>query len=514
MSIYGKIISKTVFLIILFFGFISCTTKEIVDYKPSSLDIIPIPNKVSKTQGYFEVNNKTSLVFDNALENSAHFLNKYIAKGLGYELSNNSKNNSIVFAIDTDIVGIESYRISIDKKNMLIESRNDIGAFYAVQTIRQLLPSSFENETYNKNKVKFDLLKIEDSPRYNYRGFMLDVARHFFSVDDVKHIIDLLTIYKINILHLHLTDDQGWRIEIKSWPNLTEYGSKSSVNNEKGGFYTQEEYIEIQNYALKNHITIIPEIDMPGHINAALSSYPKLNCDNKATEPYSGIKVGFSSLCIKKDITYQFVDDVIREISEITSGDYIHIGGDESRETKEDDYISFINKTRNIVKSYGKEPIGWDEIVDADIESNAMLQFWGKVKNVKLAAKKGAKIIMSPSDKIYLDIKYNDSTNLGLTWAGLNNVEDAYNWEVDSLIEGVGGENIVGIEAPLWTETIVTSDDIEYMLFPRVIGVAEIAWSKKENRNWEEYKKRLSKQKLRLDNLEINYYKSDLVDWK
>ncbi len=506
--------SKTLFFIILLIGFISCSKKESIEYKPTLLDVIPIPNSSMKAQGFFEVNNKTSLVFDDSLENSAVFFNEYLSKGLGYEILGNSENNSIVFSINPSIVGLESYRITIDKKRMLIESRGDMGAFYAVQTLRQLLPPSFENKTYTENKVRFNLFKIEDSPRYEYRGFMLDVARHFFTVDEVMHVIDMLAIYKINKLHLHLTDDQGWRIEIKSWPNLTRHGSKSSVNNDKGGFYTQEEYIEIQNYALKKHITIIPEIDMPGHTNASLSSYPELNCDNKATEPYTGIKVGFSSLCIKKKITYKFVDDVIRELSNITLGVYIHIGGDESRKTQEDEYISFINKTRDIVKSYGKEPIGWDEIVDADIEKNAIVQFWGKVDNVKLAAKKGAKIIMSPSDKIYLDIKYNDSIKLGLTWAGLNDVEDAYSWEVDSLIEGVNGDNIIGIESPLWTETIVTIDDLEYMVFPRLIGVAEIGWSKKENRNWKEYKERLARHKTRLDNLKINYYKSKLVEWK
>ncbi len=506
------ILSKTKVLIIIMIALISCSDKEIIDYKPTTIDVIPIPNKVMKAPGFFELSKKTSLVFDSSLKNSADLLKEYLAKGLGYEISGKSKNNSIIFSLDTAMVGIESYRITIDKESLLIESQSDLGAFYAVQTLQQLLPPSFENGTFGNEKVKFDLLYIEDSPRYEYRGFMLDVARHFFNVDEVKHVIDLISAYKINKLHLHLTDDQGWRIEIKSWPKLTEIGSKSSVNNEKDGFYTQEEYLEIQAYALKKHITIIPEIDMPGHINAALVSYPELNCDNKARKPYSGIKVGFSTLCMKKDTIYQFVDDVIRELSRMTSGNYIHIGGDESRETEEDDYISFINKTREIVKPYGKEPIGWDEIVDADIESNAIVQFWGKVKNVKLASEKGAKIIMSPSDKIYLDIKYNDSTKLGLTWAGLNDVKDAYSWKPDSLIEGVGGDNILGVEAPLWTETIVTRDDLEYMVFPRLIGVAEIAWSKEENRNWKNYKERLTKHKLRLDNLNINYYKSEYIE--
>ena len=491
-------------------------------YSPSSVNVIPAPNEVAKSDGFFKINKRTSFVFDDSLRKSAEFLDQYLSNGLGYKLRQDSTfslvelftpTRYVMLSVNDSITNAEGYRITISEQKLLIEASTDKGAFFAVQTIRQLLPASFENGTYGDNMVKLDLLKIEDSPEYAYRGFMLDVARHFYSVEDVKHLIDLLSVYKINTLHLHLSDDQGWRIEIKSWPNLTTHGSKSSVKNEKGGFYTQDDYKEIQNYASKHQITIIPEIDMPGHTNAALSSYAELNCDNKVTKPYHGTKVGFSSLCVDKEITYEFLDDVIGELADITTGDYIHIGGDESHSTKKSDYITFIERAITIVKSHDKKVIGWDEIAHSDIDSETIVQYWGKAKNAKLGVSKGAKIIMSPSDKIYLDIKYNDSTKLGITWAGRNPVDDAYNWNPESFIKGVDRGDIFGIEAPLWSETIVTRSDMEFLLFPRLPGVAETAWSKQDKRNWDNYKLRLAKQKERFEVLEINYYRSPLVDW-
>jgi len=492
-------------------------------YNHSVSNIIPIPSNVTKAVGFFEINNKTSFTFDDKLKNSAEILDKYLSNGLGYNLKQDSTfslselltpTKYVIFSVNDSITNTEGYRISISEQNLIIEASTDKGAFFAVQTIRQLLPASFEDGTYGKDKIKLDLFKIEDSPEYAYRGFMLDVARHFYSVKDVKHLIDLLSIYKINTLHLHLSDDQGWRIEIKSWPNLTTHGSKSSVKNEKGGFYTQEDYKEIQDYALKHQIVIIPEIDLPGHTNAALSSYAELNCDNKATKPYHGTKVGFSSLCIDKEITYKFLDDVFGELADITTGDYIHIGGDESHSTKKSDYITFIERAIIIVKSHDKKIIGWDEIAHSDIGKETIVQYWGKEKNAKLGVDKGSKIIMSPSKKIYLDIKYNDSTKLGITWAGLNPVDDSYKWNPTKFIKGINKDDILGIEAPLWSETIVTRADMEFLLFPRLPGVAETAWSKQENRNWDSYKLRLAKQKERFEVLKINYYKSPLVDWK
>ena len=232
---------------------------------------------------------------------------------------------------------------------------------------------------------------IRDAPKYSYRGAMLDVSRHFFTVEEVKQYIDLLALYKINHLHLHLSDDQGWRIEIKSWPNLTEYGGRSEVGGMTGGFYTQEEYKDLVAYAQDRFITVVPEIDIPGHTNAALASYPELNCNGKTAELYTGIEVGFSTLCVDNEITFQFLDDVIREISAITPGEYFHIGGDESLSTNEEDYIVFIDKTQDIVEKYGKNVMGWDEIQSSNIKPNTIAQYWADADNATRRFEEGRK---------------------------------------------------------------------------------------------------------------------------
>ncbi len=323
-------------------------------------------------------------------------------------------------------------------------------------------------------------------------------------------------MYKMNILHLHLTDDQGWRIEIKSWPNLTKHGGSTQVGGGTGGFYTQEEFKEIVLYAQDRYITIVPEVDMPGHTNAALASYPELNRDGKAPELYTGIKVGFSTLDTRKEVVYQFVDDVVRELSAITPGPYFHIGGDESHVTEKADYIYFVNRVQAIVKSHGKFTIGWDEIANATLTDNSVIQYWAEKKdeNALLAVSQGSKIIMSPSSRAYLDMKYDSLTVLGLDWAGTIEVDHAYDWDPATLVEGVGRNDILGIEAPLWSETVTNIDEIEHLVFPRIAGYAEIGWTRPDMRNWDEYKVRLAEQKERFETMGINFYPSPMVPWQ
>ena len=314
-------------------------------------------------------------------------------------------------------------------------------------------------------------------------------------------------------MHLHLSDDQGWRIEIKSWPNLAIHGGSTQVGGGPGGYYTQEQYADIVQYAQERYITVIPEIDMPGHTNAALASYAELNCDGKATELYTGTKVGFSTLCTDSEITYKFIDDVVRELAALTPGPYIHIGGDESHATKEEDYIPFINRVQEIVTAHGKQVIGWDEIALASLKAGSVAQHWANVENANKAVDQGAKILMSPARKAYLDMKYDKTTKLGLRWAGLIEVDTGYNWDPVTLIPGIGKESIIGIEAPLWSETVTNIDEIEYMVFPRLPGYAEIGWTSAASRDWEEYKERLGKHGERFKAMDINFYPSTLVPW-
>lgn len=406
------------------------------------------------------------------------------------------------------------YELDIKENLLTLTASSSEGMFYGIQTLRQLLTARVEQAGGLKLPVLIPTGTIRDWPQYEYRGMMLDVARHFFDVSTVKRVIDYLAFYKMNTLHLHLSDDQGWRIEIESWPNLTTHGGSTEVGGGEGGFFTKEDYKEIVSYAGEKHITIVPEIDMPGHTNAALASYPELNCDGNATELYTGMKVGFSTLCTDKEVVYEFVDDVIREISEITPGPYFHIGGDESHSTEQDDYEYFMNRAREIVKSYGKTMIGWDEVAHADLDETDIVQFWAKEKNALLGIQKGAKLLMSPSKHAYLDIKYNEDSRLGLTWAGLTEVDDAYNWDPVKLVEGIEKVDILGVEAPLWSETIETLDDIEYLMFPRIAGIAEIGWTSTENRIWDEYKTRLGQHRDRMKAMGIDFYESPLVPWQ
>jgi hexosaminidase len=266
-------------------------------------------------------------------------------------------------------------------------------------------------------------------------------------------------------------------------------------------------------YAKERYIMVVPEIDMPGHTNAALASYAELNCNGKATELYTGTKVGFSTLCTDKEVTYKFIDDVVRELAALTPGPYIHIGGDESLVTKKEDYIPFINKVQEIVLAHSKQVIGWDDIAIASLKPKVIAQHWANVKNANQAVSKGAKILMSPASKAYLDMQYDPKTKLGLHWAGYIEVDKAYNWDPATLVPGVGKENVLGIEAPLWTETITRMDEIEYMVFPRLPGYAEIGWTPSSVRNWDEYKVRLGNHGERFKAMNINFYLSGLVPW-
>lgn len=413
-----------------------------------------------------------------------------------------------------DLEKNESYQLYISKDSIIINAKNAEGAFRGVQTLRQLIPTKSNDTIASHEMWLVPSGKILDHPNFGYRGTMLDVARHFFTVAEIKKYIDVLSYYKINHLHLHLSDDQGWRIHIKSWPKLTQISGKTEVGGGQGGFYTQEEYKEIVAYAAKHYITIIPEIDMPGHTNAASVAYPFLNGNGKKLKPYTGMRVGFSTFDTRKDTTYAFIDDVIREISEMTPGPYFHIGGDESHVTTKKDYIYFVNRVKKIVEKHDKILIGWDEIAHADIDSNTITQFWGKEENALKAAEKGSKILMSPAKKAYLDMKYDSLSIHGLDWSGHIPVDTAYNWSVEKYTKGLPKEMILGIEAPLWSETISNIQELEYLAFPRVIGYAELGWTPDSQRNWEDYKNRLAQQTPYLELMQVNYYPAELINWK
>jgi hexosaminidase len=410
-------------------------------------------------------------------------------------------------------LGEEGYELGITPERVTLVANRSAGLFYGVQTLRQLFPASIEHSAARPRPMRIPTGRIVDHPRFTWRGAMLDVSRHFMDVDDVKRYIDLMALYKLNRLHLHLSDDQGWRIEVQSWPNLTGHGGSTEVGGGEGGFYTQEEYADLVAYAQERFITVVPEIDMPGHTNAALASYPELNCDGVAPPLYTGIRVGFSALCVEKDTTYAFIDDVVREIAALTPGAYIHIGGDEVEELTDAQYRRFIERVQGIVQKYGKRMIGWGEIAPADLRPTFIVQHW-KPDSSRVAVQKGAEVILSPATHVYLDMKYDSTTALGLSWAGYNDVRDAYAWEPATLLDGVPEDAVLGVEAPLWSETLETIEEVEYMAFPRLAGVAEIGWSPAAERQWEEYRLRLGAQARRWSALGVNFHRSPLVPWQ
>ncbi|MDE5417070.1 beta-N-acetylhexosaminidase [Labilibaculum sp. DW002] len=511
-------LGQAVLIMLLLF---SCKTPTPKDLGKEIL--IPQPTNLIATGSSFDWTAKTKIYVEEGREDSkgvANYIADLIAPATGYttevvSATNPASNKGIALVIsENESLGEEGYKLTIDEKRVIIAANKAAGLFRAVQTIRQLLPAKIESDSLQMGSWEIASGTIEDAPDYGYRGAMLDVVRHFFDVTDVKRFIDLIAAYKMNVLHLHLTDDQGWRIEIKSWPNLTKHGGSTQVDGGKGGFYTQEEYTELVKYAQDRFITIIPEIDMPGHTNAALASYAELNADGKARDLYTGTNVGFSTLDANKEITYKFIDDVIRELVALTPGEYIHIGGDESNATKKKDYIKFINRVQDIVTKHKKKMIGWADVAAAELEDNSLAQFWQtKPKNALLAVKQNVKILMSPAKRAYMDMQYDSICPLGLHWAGYLEVDKAYDWNLETNVEGISRENIIGIEAPLWSETVETIDDIEYLVFPRLPGYAELGWSKSENKNWDEYKIRLGKQKERFEYMKINYYQSPKIPW-
>lgn len=486
--------------------------------------LIPKPVSVKATEGTFQLKSSTVICISDevpALKRVAQYLAGKLNPATGFNISIQTSGTIptsdcilLEINISNSELGQEGYELTISPERIRLAANTPEGIFRGIQTLRQLLPASIESNKQQEGPWAIATGTILDYPSYVYRGAMLDVARHFFGANDVKRFIDLIAAYKMNHLHLHLADDQGWRIEIKSWPALTEIGGSTQVGGGKGGFYTQETYKEIVQYAADRFITIVPEIDMPGHTNAALASIPKLNPDNNPVKLYTGTKVGFSTLQTNKDFTYEFLNDVFRELAAMTPGPYLHVGGDESHVTKKEDYIPFIERVQEIVSANGKQMIGWDETTQSSLKPTAIAQYWSKAENAKRGVSKGMKIIMSPSAKAYLDMKYDSKSKLGLNWAGYIEVDTGYKWNPATLVPGISKENILGVEAPLWSETVSTMDEIEYLLFPRLPGYAEIGWSDAAGRSWDEYKVRLGKQAGRFKFMEIDYYPSAKVPWK
>ena len=416
-------------------------------------------------------------------------------------------------------VGPQGYRLDVTAHGVTVRARAAAGLFAGVQTLLQLLPPSVQGSRVTKGPWTLPGGRVTDHPRYAYRGAMLDVARHFFTVAQVERYIDQIARYKIDYLHLHLADDQGWRIAITGLPRLTTHGGSTEVGGGRGGYYTQADYRALVAYARARYVTVVPEIDMPGHTNAALSSYPRLTCDGVAPRLYTGMNVGFSSLCVRSKATYTFLNTVIGQLAALTPGPYLHIGGGEAQSTGRADYAAFVDRVQAIVAAHGKTAIGWHDIVAARPRASTVAQFWSSTtaragdRAVAAAARRGTKVIMSPASRAYLDMRYTSATPLGADWAGRIDVRKAYGWNPGAYLPGLPASAVLGVEAPLWTETVVTSANIEYLAFPRLAAIAELGWSPERTHSWPAFRTRLGAQGPRWRAEGVHYYRSAQIGW-
>lgn len=445
--------------------------------------------------------------------------------------SNVRKGNSdkgFVFVLDKELPA-EAYRLIVDADKALVEASSLNGVIYAIQTIKQLLPVQiYGKELAAEQDWTIPCVKINDAPRFGYRGMMLDVARHFFTVDQVKKCLDLMEIHKLNTFHWHLTDDQGWRIEIKKYPRLTQIGSvrKETLighyrDNKgydgtpygEGMWYTQDQIREVVAYAASKGITVIPEIDLPGHMVGALSAYPELGCTGGPYEVRTKWGIADEALCAGKETTYEFLENVLSEVCDLFPGEYVHIGGDECRKGcwekcphcqakirelgyKDDDrhtaeqYLqSYVTRRmENFLNSKGKRLIGWEEILEGNLTPSATVMSWRGKKAEIEAVRKGHDVIMAPKTHCYLDYyQTKDKDNEPLAIGGYLPVEVSYALEPTAGLDEQQAAHILGVQANLWTEYIGDEDYLFYMLLPRLTALTEVQWCRKENKDWNRF---------------------------
>ena len=501
-----------------------------------NIAIIPEPVKTLSNDGEFLLTKDTNIISDKNLVDLSQYLKKLFLPATGFDLhtqlieENFIDNNAIRLEItdNYELNSSEGYYLEITPRAIVIAARAPAGVFYGIQTLRQLFPVELESkQIVNNINWKVSCGKIEDHPRFPWRGYMLDEARHFHGKEVVKKILDIMALLKLNKFHWHLTDDQGWRIEIKKYPKLTEIGSKREESQIGGvlsrevngiphsGCYTQDEIQEIINYAKERFITIIPEIEMPGHVRAALASYNNLSCREFAfrVSPHWGIHRDV--LCIGKEEVFEFLQNILSEIIELFPYDVIHIGGDEvpknrwkecthcqSRiqqeglQNEKDLQVYFTNRITRFLNSKGKLMMGWNEILGPNLEGDVICQYWiRKKKKVLDFVRDGGNAIMSNFKYAYLDHSYS-FTPLKL----------AYEFEpIPKNLEREYHHRILGLEALMWAEFIPNIKRLEWQTFPRLIAFSEVGWSSMENRNYSSFKKRLNVLLNRFDIIGINY---------
>ncbi len=546
-----KLLIISVFLIPI--SFLSCSKVN-----NQKIDIIPEPLTTEISDGYFTLQQENIIHVNSTnqtVQNTAHYLIAKLSKstGLSFTTDNNLESNSgIILKLNEalDSLGQEGYVLKVERDKIVITAFKANGLFYGIQSLLQLFPPEVEANTVQQSEWKIPVVRLTDKPRFAYRGMHLDVSRHFFSVKDIKKYIDLLAMNKINVFHWHLTDDQGWRIEIKKHPKLTEVGAwrveRTEIWDERpeakegekatyGGFYTQKEIKELVAYAAGRFIEVIPEIDMPGHMVAVLASYPQYACDN---ETYRVIPGGYwpprDILCVGNDSSLMFIKDVLSEVMELFPSKYVHIGGDEAVKTKwetcpkcqnrmkqhslttENELQSwFIAEIEKFVLAHNKRIIGWDEILEGGLAPEATVMSWRGTEGGIEAAKMGHDVIMTPYSHLYLDYAQdNPETEPKAMNNNLTTLQRVYSYEpMPAELTKDEQKYILGAQANVWTEFMPDYKHVEYMASSRMCALAELAWSFPENRNYDNFRRKMEDRWKRYDVMGVNYSRgSTIVD--
>ena len=499
------------------------------------VNVIPRPQSVEVSEGVFKVAGVPIVVSPDLDSESLQCVNTFAQKltavtGSSSMVVEQNNGKHIEFSLNSALAP-EEYQLDVNKNGVLVQASSVAGFRYAVQTIGQLLPAAyFGKEKCSGVKWVLPCVSIKDKPRFAYRGMHLDVSRHFFSVDEVKRYLDVMSAYKLNRLHWHLSDDQGWRIEIKKYPKLTEVGAWRDSTmvgtnwNEfdhvrYGGFYTQEQIKDVVAYAADLGITIIPEIDLPGHMVAALTSYPELGCTGGPYTVRPTWGIADEVLCPGKEVTFQFIEDVLEEVMSLFPSEYIHIGGDEcpkkewakcpdcqkrikelglksDKEHTAEQYLqNYVTaRVQEFVNEHGRKIIGWDEILEGKLAKGATVMSWRGAKGGIKAAKMGYDVIMTPNTYMYFDYRQSDSVDVEPIAIGKSvlPIEKVYSCEPYENIPEEAQHHILGVQANLWTEYIATPEHLEYMLLPRMSALSEVQWCQPENKDFERFKHSLN----------------------
>ena len=523
------------------------------------ISIIPKPFDMEFIDGEFIITPKTKIFIEQPTEEikrMGEYLAQLINETTGFYLSvedysklktDNTAAHILITTTDADKnCGIEGYSLLVTPNSIKLKALTAAGLFYGVQTIRQLLPVRINNSDLAVQDITWSIpcAQIKDKPRYTWRGMHLDVCRHFMPKEFILKYIDYLAMHKMNTFHWHLTEDQGWRIEIKKYPKLTEIGAwrdetvvghNDNVPREfdgirHGGFYTQAEIKEIVKYAQLRYVKIIPEIEMPGHSVAALSAYPEISCTEGPFKVRTFWGISDDVYCAGKEKTFEFLENVLAEVIELFPAEYIHIGGDECPKTKwkecpdcqarikaeklEDEFelqSYFIKRIEKFLIAKGRKLIGWDEILEGGLAPEATVMSWRGNEGGIEAARQGHDVVMSPYSHCYFDYYQGDPDNEPLAIGGFITLEKVYSFEpTPKELAEEEAKHILGAQGNVWTEYMGNPEQVEYMVFPRISALAEVVWSPAKNRNWDDFTKRMEKQYQRFEQLGINYSKSAL----